>query len=46
MNQNNQRALVVTCLLVALLPGLCPDVSVADPVRRPNIIFFLVDDKN
>lgn len=44
MNHNKHRTLVATCLFIALLPGLCLAASVAEPARRPNIIFFLVDD--
>jgi len=44
VNHNNQRDRVVICLLFALLSGLCVDALAAGPVRKPNIVFFLVDD--
>jgi len=44
VNHNNQRILVVIFLFAVLLPAACLGASTAEPVGRPNIIFFLVDD--
>ena len=44
MTHKHQCTPAIAILLFALLLGLCIDASAADPVRKPNIVFFLVDD--
>lgn len=44
MNQRKQRSYVTICLLIALAPGASLDAWASSPERRPNIVFFLVDD--